>query len=386
MKILKNIFSINHEIKHTCYNILGIKFRTRCKKDFKLINKFFKHKVQENTILLVEANNCHYETLLGYYKYLKELNYNVEILTRGYTEKLLSKCDEEISIWECNSETFDYIFNNFNFSQYHCLFFNSKRIYWKNNNKKNDGSDIFDCYGKIPQGKLENIYVQHHIDFYNEDEKSKQIVLANPSKSESLENNIVNPHYFGDVSITGKNANKTVFITVGEINPARRNSDLLIKAVEYLNENKVSNFQIIVIGKGDLKNIPSKIRKYFKILGRVDFSTMYNAMEEADYFLPLLDPESELHQRYMKYGTSGSFQLIYGFLKPCIIHKTFADIYGFTEKDSILYDENLNLGNTMNKAICVTEKEYINLQKELSQNVKNIENFSIKNLGRLLNE
>ena len=160
----------------------------------------------------------------------------------------------------------------------------------------------------------------------------------------------------------------------------------MLNDVEYLHAEGIRNFEIIVIGFGELENINPEIRRYFRILGRTDFLTMFNAMEEADYFLPLLDPEIEQHQRYMKYGTSGSFQLIYGFLKPCIIHKTFADIYDFTENDSLVYKENSDLGKIMEKAIDISNEEYIDKQEKLKQKVDNIEMSSIKNLKRLLYE
>ena len=173
-----------------------------------------------------------------------------------------------------------------------------------------DGFDLSNCYKKIPQGQKENIYVQHHIDMYDKTPKEKQIVLANPARRNDLNSQIVNPHYFGDIKITPKNGEKTKFITVGELNTNRRNSELLLKAVEELHIKGINNFEVIVVGLGQLDTINPALRNYFRIMGRLDFPSMFRVMEEADYFLPLLDPESEKHKRYMNAGTSGSFQLI----------------------------------------------------------------------------
>ena len=129
-----------------------------------------------------------------------------------------------------------------------------------------------------------------------------------------------------------------------------------------------------------LESLPKEICKYFKFLGKVDFPTLFKAMEDADYFLPLLDPEVEQHQRYIKHGTSGSFQLIYGFLKPSIIHKTFADIYGFSEEDSFVYEKNSDLYKRMLNAIELTQNEYTIKQSNLKQIIKKIEKISLKNL------
>ena len=88
VKFLEPIFSIKREVKHTCYNFLGLKLKVSSKKNLKQIEYFFNHRIDKNTVLLIEPNNSHYETLLGYYKYLKELNFNVEIITRGFTDNL----------------------------------------------------------------------------------------------------------------------------------------------------------------------------------------------------------------------------------------------------------------------------------------------------------
>lgn len=382
---LKNIFYIKKEEQHILYKFFGISLRIRYKIDYNLYKNFKKNVVAPHTVLIIEPNGCHYETVLGYCKYLTDLNYKVELLTSANIENLPIKNDLNIKIWECNKSTFDFIFKKVDFSKYYFLLFNSKRVYW---NKKNtiDGCDIFDCYKKIPHGQKENIYVQHHIDFWNDNKKENQIILANPTSIKELDNCVVNPHYFGNISITPKNDKVIKFITVGELNESRRNSSLLINAVKELHRRQKYKFEVYIIGHGQLENIPKELHQYFKILGRTDFPTMFHAMEEADYFLPLLDPECKKHERYLKYGTSGSFQLIYGFLKPCIIHKAFADINGFTEENSFIYKDNFDLSKIMQEAIALSSEKYSDKQKALKEHVNNIEKISIKNLSNFIDK
>ena len=121
-------------------------------------------------------------------------------------------------------------------------------------------------------------------------------------------------------------------------------------------------------------------------MGRVDYQTMFQKLNESDFILPLLDPEVESHKRYMDSGTSGTFQLVYGFNKPCIIHKTFADIYGFNEQNSIIYNNNERFVEAMQKAINITNDEYKSLQEALTKITKAIENNSIHNLQHILKE
>ena len=111
---------------------------------------------------------------------------------------------------------------------------------------------------------------------------------------------------------------------------------------------------------------------------------MFEKLEQSDFILPLLDPNIKSHKRYMDSGTSGSFQLIYGFNKPCIIHKTFADIYNFDNSNSIIYPENEILANKMIEAVELKNSEYLELEANLSKLVQSIDIKSRKNLKSFL--
>lgn len=63
---------------------------------------------------------------------------------------------------------------------------------------------------------------------------------------------------------------------------------------------------------GDNLVFDEEIAPYFDMRGRLSYKEMFTAMEEADFFLCLLDPENPAHERYISTGTSGGFQLIYG--------------------------------------------------------------------------
>lgn len=384
--MLKGLISRKKEKKHVLYQIAGIKVRVKHPIDKQLAKNFLKHTVPEKTVLIIEINDCHKETIPGYYKLLKELGYNAEILIQYGSDGLFSVLPKDTVVWECNNSTFAHIIQKANFKKYHCLLFNSKRIYCKKNDTAVEGIDVSEYLKKIPEGKNKNIYVQHHINKINEYNPESQIILANPAKEELLEANIVNPNYFGDVSITPKNAGLVRFITVGELSSLRRNSGLLLEAVEDLHNKGVRNFKVTVIGSGNLDRINPKIQHYFNILGRVDFPLMFKSLEEADYFLPLLDPELKAHKRYMDSGTSGSFQLIYGFLKPCIIHKTFADIYGFDTSNALIYEDNSKISKKMHEAINVSDESYLSIQNNLKTGVERINNLSLSNLNRILNK
>ena len=106
---------------------------------------------------------------------------------------------------------------------------------------------------------------------------------------------------------------------------------------------------------------------------------MYKEMEKADFFLPLLDPSNEWHRRYLNETTTGSRQLILGFLKPCLINEEFANAYDFNQNNSIIYQQN-NLLNAMKAAININSEEYEKLQKNLNLLAQNIYKESLQNL------
>ena len=373
------MFRVVIEKKHILLGCLGIKLRIKKYVKLSRIKDFLNHIIDNNTILLVEINDCHLETLLGLYEQLIRLGYNVEILINEPSENLFLTF-KDIKVWEFKRNSLLKLLKIADFSKYERIIYNSKIIY------TNEGpTDLHEFLKKIPQGKKENIYLQHHIDRFFEYPNDKQIILANPAKDERLEKSVVNAHYFGDVKITPKN-DITTFITIGELSQKRRNCDLLINALKQLVERGVHNFKVEIIGNGSLENLPENIQQYFDIKGWLDFPKMFETIENADYFLPLLDPDVEAHKRYMQDGTSGTFQLVYGFLKPCLIHKTFAGIYDFTNEDSIIYENNDALVASMQKAINTSKEDYTNLQNKLKEKVEKVEQISLENLRGKLNE
>ncbi len=91
--------------------------------------------------------------------------------------------------------------------------------------------------------------------------------------------------------------------------------------------------------------------------------------ENADFFLPLLDPENKAHERYLNAGTSGTFQLV----------------YDFNDGNSIVYAKNNTLSQAMKTAIDKNATEYSSLQNNLKSLVQEIEKFSSENLKGMLN-
>ena len=102
----------------------------------------------------------------------------------------------------------------------------------------------------------------------------------------------------------------------------------------------------IVNEKNELDNI---VNSYFFVQSKIKdvsetydmIKEMYDEVEKADFFLTSYEPDFAPHLRYITTGTSGAFQLVYGFLKPVVIHEKFSGINGFDDKNSVIYSDSM---------------------------------------------
>ena len=190
----------------------------------------------------------------------------------------------------------------------------------------------------------------------------------------------INPHLFGDYSIPQKQ-DETIFISVGGINPKRKNHTILLDAIQKLH-NKGYKFRVLIVGNGSIKHISPDIQQHLQLLGHLNYDKMYNTVEKSHFFLPLLDDKNPDHDRYIQTQVTGSAQLIYGFRKIPVIHKKFAKFYNFNDKNAITYDE---LTNGMERAILTSSDDYDKYIKHMDETANNIKQESLNNLKDILN-
>lgn len=235
----------------------------------------------------------------------------------------------------------------------------------------------------IPRKKL--FFVEHDAKIaIDENRWDETIITLRRLNYKNAGSVMVNPHRFGDVAITPKNQGITRFVTVGAINPKRKNSAAIVNAVKTLVDKGITNFRVTVIGKGRMDDVPENIRPFLEIKGRLPFGKMYEELEKADFMLTAYDPENELHQRYNTVGTSGNFQLVYGFAKPCIIVKDFAEVNGFTEENSIIYPDAASYAGAMEYAVNMSSGTYELMQADLKKYAGELYEKSLNNLRRIV--
>jgi hypothetical protein len=189
----------------------------------------------------------------------------------------------------------------------------------------------------------------------------------------------VNSHYIGEIPAHKKN-NITNFITIGTLKGGRRNARLLLESVAALHNAGVRNFRITAVGRNVAKfAVPAELRGYFDLYDSLGFNAMYRKIAAADFFLPLLDADTADNDRYITTGTSGNFQLMYGFAKPPVIAKKFAAKKSFDAGNSLVYEHNADLADAMKCAIAMPPKEYDAMRDALTQTANGIYKKSLKN-------
>lgn len=338
-----------------------------------------RHEIAERTVLVVEPNDCHGEVIPGFCSLLLSMGYRVDVLMHhslGCQFPLCRSGKEGIrvftimkTLWPCLSR--EEILN-----RYEAIIFTSSLFY-----TRPGMPSALDVTGLRSRRNL--LIVEHEL---NDIERLKEEAFEQEGRLLTLgafrQGTMVNPHSFGQVSITIRNP-KPEFITVGALSAERKNHSLLLEALTDLYNAGFKDFSVTIVGEGETGEIPEHLRPFLNITGKLDFPSMFAVMERADYFLPLLDPANPAHERYISTGVTGSAQLIYGFAKIPLIHEKFASFYRFDAQNALLYDKE-GLSNAMCRAIKQTSAEYAAMQQNLLNLGRQMDGQSRANLERAL--
>ena len=117
----------------------------------------------------------------------------------------------------------------------------------------------------------------------------------------------------------------------------------------------------------------------------IPYHELYEVIKSSDFIIIPFNPDNKLDILYKTILVTGSAQLVYGFLKPVLINREFADFYHFNEQNSLVYN-NQNFYEIMKKAILLSNRDYIKLITNLHSVEKKIYETSINNIKKLLNK
>jgi len=341
--------------------------------------------IKSNTFIVWEpCSKSHSEVVPGYAKYLLDLGYHVSVLVnpQKYKEGLFSRIkDENLTLNKISRKQAKEFFKRDSLE-------NVCGVLVTTAGKLRDSIHYDECYGIFNENvDKDKIFFVEHESKHAVDAGtwSESLITLRKLDYKGANSVVVNPHYFGKVKITDKNSDVTNFVTVGAIQGKKKNNDLIINSVKALHDKGYRNFKVTVVGKGSLKHLPKEIQGYFDIKGRLPFDKMYEEIEKADFMLTSYNETDPMHIRYNTTGTSGNFQLVYGFLKPCIIIKSFAPINGFDSSNSILYNKDADYVDALERGINMPSGEYQQMQNCLKIYAESLYKDSLENLRRLIN-
>ena len=353
----------------------------------KFLNKFFMPKtpiIKENTFIVWEpCSKSHAEVVPGYVKYLLDLGYHVSVLVNParLREGLFDRFqNENISLNKLSKRQIKNFFKKSDLKDV-------KGVLVTTVGKLCDEVDFNKAYNAFNENvdKSKLYFVSHEAKpGVDAGTWYENLITLRKLNYKNAKSTVINPHYFGDVKILPKNK-ITNFVMVGAIRPHRKNENTIIEAVKDLVLNNEKKFRITIIGKGEIKDVPYWMKDYFVVKGRLSFRKMYDELEKADFLLTSYDEDNIAHQRYNTTGTSGNFQLSYGFLKPCLIIKSFAPLNNFDENNALLYEKPINYSDAMVAAMYMTNEEYSTMQNNLKATADSIYKESLENFKRLIN-
>lgn len=196
---------------------------------------------------------------------------------------------------------------------------------------------------------------------------------------------VINPHYFGVVAQAGKRDGKTQFLMVGAARARRGNHHLVYDAALKLLQTGQSSFEIRVVGKRGSFKIPHELDKHVQILGHLPYDRLYEEIENSDFIVTSFQKHNEKHEFYYTGGTSGSFQLAYGFGKPVLVQKDIAGLCQLNNENSILYDEDKDMLEAMLRAMTMGKGDYGKMAAAMKDTAATIYDASLKNMNALIN-
>ena len=331
--------------------------------------------------LLLEVNPFHGEVLPGYADYLQKLGFEVTVLTRYSTYRDSPFCRMEkqprhycltplgmrLFLTKEQGKGFDFIlYASSRLFLFEYRFLGTIATFWG---------------GYLPEGRQGYALIEHDLN-EKQDPDINHLFLLTKWNYNGHMIPMCNPHTFGKcLTANHKLKSKRVFITVGKVVASQRDFNGLTQAMKHLAGDY--DFELWIVGIPKEKSLLSLLPEgRIKILGRLSFARLYDAMEMADFFLPLLEPET--HAKYLRGCTSGSRQLVMGFNIPPIMHEAFAEHYGFTKDSCLTYTDDATFADALFYALNMDEKEYECRKSSLEMIAQDVYRESLDNLKGMI--
>lgn len=331
--------------------------------------------VQDRSILIVEPNPYHFEILPGFCKYFQDLGYHVDLIVQPNlkTDSPFIKYEHPPEIFYLSPKYQKEVLRLEKIKKYEYVFF-STSVLWEDNVR----DSFINFLGYEPRAKNGLLMVEHNVIPFVKEYGHEKYVEDKRSFTLGGQQNIpiLNPHYFGDHTITSRSILTTFVAVINE----HKNETFLFETCRALIKKSISNFKIIIAGRTTILQIPEDLIGIISFTGKTKFVDLWEIYNRSDFFLPMLNPEIGTHQRYREGTVTGSWQIILGFLKPALIHSHFAGYYQLNGDNSIIFDSNEALVNAIEEAIFMKQENYTFLQENLKTLSGKIYQDSLENL------
>lgn len=360
------------------------------------------------SVLIFEPHPYHYELLPSAVYAFELLDYQITVMTR-------TNCDYEDVFCRCHfknhihylhyqADELESVLRDDKAAQYDYIFFTSLEFFHGEVKER-----LFDYLGYVPGAKYGILGIYHNMKLLSDDDiefiKDGRIFGISPYEFKGCKIPQFSPSYFGDIfesSFTGK---KIKAVMAGGSNyrlmaeysyrrlTAGERKNFIIEDIgkrHMLSEayNRIGHMFLYAAGslinKADRKHQASIAGwMMVKKKGYVNFSKLYEIVNDADFILIGMDIKILAYQDFLHGKTSGSKQLALAFGKPCIIQKQFAQAFGFDETNSIIYEDKME--TALKRAASMGREEYEQLNEGIRLLARKTWEQSLQNLTEAVN-
>lgn len=343
------------------------------KRELKKFLKHVKNKPAGNSVLVVEANPHHGEVLPGVVKYFRDLGYDVDLVVRleVYKDKPFIRHSNPPKTFCMDAKYLTEFFKSDLAEKYNFVYFSSMYVY----THAHDGA-IMGLIGGFPK---KYIIMEHALDRhpgYAKPEHAPHVVTMAGLGGFPM----LNPNYFGEINITPR-SKKTHIVACAR---TLSEGDIIFTAVRELLARGIKDFHVTIAGRSSVRKIPSDVKNYVKLTGMLSFNNLWKLYEDADFFFNPLEPQIESHRKYLDKVTSGYWQAIMAFGKVPISHVAFAPIYRYNDENALLYDVAGGAADAMERAIKLSNDEYLAKQNALFEMRDQVYNSSMENIKTVI--
>ncbi|MCL2242941.1 MAG: hypothetical protein FWC03_00560 [Treponema sp.] len=342
--------------------------------------KFFKKIItRENSCCIIEFTPFHGENFPSLTKYLLDLGYNVDVVYRKPLKKKSHSNRNDLSLFSCFSGNIKVRIYTLSSMDMNLLLRSSAAVLYKHILivTYSDYMKNSHFYG-VDFTKLNPVCMMHYPDISNDYFKTNKII--SPVKMDCYDRKppfMVSMHYFGNFLKKDK-FKTTTFVTLNAIDLPRRNLYLLFFACDKLYKKGITNFTVKVLGDG--LPVPERFHNNFEVFGFLEYLNMFKEISDSNFFLALIDQASVEYTN----RASGSYGLSYGLKKPIILHRKFSYAPSFNDENSILYNDNDELSDAMEKCINMSNDDYLSLVSSLEISERKLYETSVNNLREAL--